>query len=676
MSKNEYRVMDVDFSNGIRSEIINDNFNKLEESMDRERVRIGGYGIVEGFELSVNENDPLTIEIGEGRIVNKDGVEISLERQTKKLHDVDIHEVELLTDDVALTVNEDGQIFLPYVPYSEEKMGHFDTDFYNRNYPTEELVITKAGNPSEIIQAVRIDKNVITINALKYANQKVCVKFKHAMNRVDTLLINEKGNIEVAKGTDSDSPSKVDMSKYEGYFLLGLAKVIIDDNVYVELYKDGREYRKVYVDKDNVLYLNGKIYEDKFIYFEEPQNPAENDLWYDSEENKLKVWKFFKGIERWIPVNEVEFMPRTETKIYCPKKFVEEFLEAHPEGLPEIYSDKYPEDKQTFIFGEDEINMRYIPNMNQLEIIIDNAPLMTDQYQEIIEGEGIYEVGIGFRLNKPLDKATPVEVRVNHVAQSAPMQRVFQRTAVFSNESYFVHSSSNTEQIYETEETYIIGESQLEVYIDGQRAIKGYEFEELVGDASASPQDKGKPSKRFKILKTLSPGQFVSYKISKNIYSYDHVNDLINHVDQRSIDTMNSVNEIRSDLNQLEYNFSKKVEEIDSQIVNLALEVGKDQYLRKNEEIPEKNIPQSIKDGLIIGSFTETHPADSVITIENVKLTDFILAFYVSPNINRVMLKDIDYTLQQEDENILMILNNDLVDSSSNVYITGIKFGR
>lgn len=36
------------------------------------------------------------------------------------------------------------------------------------------------------------------------------------------------------------------------------------------------------------------------------------------------------------------------------------------------------------MFDEDETNLFYVPDTSSLEIIIDNAPLMSDQFEEII----------------------------------------------------------------------------------------------------------------------------------------------------------------------------------------------------------------------------------------------------------------------------------------------------
>ena len=47
-----YELNTLDFSLGIRAGEINDNFDLLRYWIEAERLRVGGWGIVEGFELS------------------------------------------------------------------------------------------------------------------------------------------------------------------------------------------------------------------------------------------------------------------------------------------------------------------------------------------------------------------------------------------------------------------------------------------------------------------------------------------------------------------------------------------------------------------------------------------------------------------------------------------------
>ena len=50
----------IDFSDGIRPEEIQENFEKLEDQISRERLGVGGSGIAYGLDISFNVDDTET----------------------------------------------------------------------------------------------------------------------------------------------------------------------------------------------------------------------------------------------------------------------------------------------------------------------------------------------------------------------------------------------------------------------------------------------------------------------------------------------------------------------------------------------------------------------------------------------------------------------------------------
>ena len=66
------KLNELDFSPGIRASDINENFELLKRWIEEERLRVSGWGIVEGFEFSKNL-DNFTVSVGEGILINKNG---------------------------------------------------------------------------------------------------------------------------------------------------------------------------------------------------------------------------------------------------------------------------------------------------------------------------------------------------------------------------------------------------------------------------------------------------------------------------------------------------------------------------------------------------------------------------------------------------------------------------
>ena len=71
----------LDFVSGIKAEKINDNFNVVDTWIKNERRRIGGYGLVEGFQLSTDINN-FTTTIGKGVFINNLGEEKEIPEKT------------------------------------------------------------------------------------------------------------------------------------------------------------------------------------------------------------------------------------------------------------------------------------------------------------------------------------------------------------------------------------------------------------------------------------------------------------------------------------------------------------------------------------------------------------------------------------------------------------------
>lgn len=661
MEKMSNKIKRINFEQGIRANDIQYNFDVLDDQLKRERARIGGYGIVEGFEMEVLSSTQ--IKINKGVIINKKGEELLVPEQIAHIADPVFVEHKLSTHEEALTVNAQGEIELPNYPYSDKKKGYIDTNFYQTHYPDieKELLIRDAQNPDVKIRANKIEGKTVTLDANRWAGKKVFVEYLHTKNRIDTILINENGELEIEQGIISSSPSHVNLNRYEDYFVLAVVEVIVGKEVTLKVHEDLRSFRKVYVDKENRLYLNGKLYkETQVIYFEEPENPQINDIWYDAETNKLMIWKDKDGTLGWVVINEEKHVPVKEVKIISPEEF--------------------PEDNQTFIFGKEDINMRFIPGHNQLEIIIDNAPLMADQYEEIVDDEidDYVNKGIGFKLKDPLDRATYIEVRVLHTVHASPIRRTFQRTATFVHESFILHSELNTEQIYETEIPYIIGEKQLEVYLNGVRMERTLDFDEIMNDGSAPTKEElGKSTKKFRLLREVRPGDKISYRITKNVYSYDHLEGWVDEIEEKADQALEEIDEIREDIKNMDESIQSKFKTIDNNIIEMAKELAKnDQFIKKTDKLNMQNMPDEVTNNLFGSSFAKVFPAESVTLLEDLKETDFVLVFYMTENESRVLLKDIDYVLKEERGNLLLVLNSPLVESTSSIYVTGIKFGR
>lgn len=650
----------IDFSTGIHADEIENNFRVLEDREHRDKLRTIGYGIVEGFHMEMIDKEML--QISGGFFVNKKGEEVYVGSTAIRIDPPEPIKRSMFETKDALLVGYEGEITIPERPYSPSRMAHFNTDSYQDSYRKKEseIVIMNAANPSELIQAVRVDGKILTLDANTRRGQEVYVDYHYATGRVDLILLSPEGEIYIRKGIPSDAPSHSDTVQYADGLIIGLVESRVDGERIISLHYDYRTYTKVFVNEDGILHLNGKKFEEvKMIHFEEPVLPEEHDVWYDESSNKLMIWKNHNGDFGWTVVNESASVPVRQVKIFTPEEF--------------------PEDGRTFLFSEKDLPMRFIPEHNQVEVIIDNSPLMSDQFDEVIElGTGEYvNAGIGVRLKDSLDKATYVEVRVHHSVQNTSLRRTFQRTAVFAQEGFVYHSAANTSKEFATEAPYVIGEHQLQVYVEGKKLQEGLDYDEILTPGGApGSANRGKSSSTFKIRTALAAGNRVSYRIEKNIYSYDNLDGWVDEIEMKADQALDEIDDTNERIDILAENTRRDIQTVSGNIVTLSEKVGNmSNYYEKTEQIEVSSLPEVSKEGTKRSLINIKASAGGVVTVEDASTDDYIAVHYISERMNRILIRNEDYAVHSSGGNLTVVLSSNLNDSAATVYVSGIRFG-
>lgn len=648
----------LDFTKSIRSSEINHNFSVVKGWMERERLRVGGWGVVEGFEFSYPNND-FVVHVGEGIFINKKGEEVFIDA-AQILCDEPAYET--ITE--TLQVSDDGKITLKYSPYSPTGLGliYYSPPEYSVKPSNDELTILDTTDMSTKIAPVSVVDNVITVSALDWSGRTVKVTYRYCDDRIDAILINNDGIYHKEIGINSTNPSKANLDLTDMY-IIGFAHWIIGRTISVEFIVDGRTYRKVYVNQNNVLYLNGKVYtEPKWIYFVEPEEPEENDVYYDKDNNTLMI--YVNG--EWIVMND--------------------FTTSLLRSLKMWTADENPEDLQTFMFSDDEMDLRYVPNKNCLEIVIDQQVLMADQYTEIVQ-EGSKEYlasGIGFKLNEPLDRATVVQCTINHNVKNGPLTNVFQRAAIFTYENNFVYAESNTEKLFETELSYTTNTSQLEVFVNGLRLTKDVGFRELKPDGQTKPNSTDSLSSTyFKVLSDLSAGDTVTYKISRYVWSYDQLNLMMEEIENKADTALSIANTNTTSIKNIDKNIQDLKNDFNQQLVSITAQINAmSQYRLKSEKITESDLADAVKKKLLNSFETTSFGSTETITgdakINNITSDDIVYVNYVNGSTSMRLIEgeNADYVITYgDDDSASIILRADLISDTATIIVDVIRFG-
>lgn len=418
------------------------------------------------------------------------------------------------------------------------------------------------------------------------------------------------------------------------------------------------------------------------------------------------------GYQEWVSINDSSYIPIEERLMWTP-----EIIEN------EIIDKKH--NKQLFLFhATKEQNMRYTPGKNCLEILINQIPLHKDQYREItlydaLAGSNASDIlsklvkyygyeedidinslseeyenfGIGFELDAPLDKNSYVEVRVTQHVNATSVAKRFQRTATFVEEENTVYreyiaqedgSVTKNTQVFNTASKFKYGENQLEVYVNGKRLASKIEFVEI----PESSDLKGSNCSSFEVVPSalrLLNNDVVSYKVTSNVYSYDHVEALLKDFDTEIEDCKQVVSEAQKVVTETNADVEKKITIVDQQITSLREITNnmEDHYVGKEEVINKKNIDSEIVNGVMNNNFYETIlvTAEREYDISDIcSVKDFTLLFNTNDSNGNKILKrgndgNSDYSIDRDGDRTMLRLLSTSIAEGHILYLTGIRFG-
>ncbi len=289
----------IDFSEGIRPEEIQENFEMLQQQINRERLGVGGYGIASGFDITpIVDSNKFAIQISSASIIDEEGAELFI-----PACEIDIEPPELYTALEHRTINYNNTISLNQIPYATSR--RMPAEYLTNKDPrVSGIYINYPANnygTDDYIRVSDIKGTVLTVTGA--ISKEVVVRYNYTADRIDTVYLKEDNTVAVIRGTTSTTPSKPYMPN-DGKLLIAYLMIehqYVDENitipsanVYVK--EDMRSLRNLYTDEENNLYICGTPFDDlQIVHMKEPRNPTPNTLWLNTEENTLYYWKSTDG---------------------------------------------------------------------------------------------------------------------------------------------------------------------------------------------------------------------------------------------------------------------------------------------------------------------------------------------------------------------------------------------
>lgn len=453
---------------------------------------------------------------------------------------------------------------------------------------------------------------------------------------------------------------------------------------------------------------------------------------------------------RWVPINKESYVRTKEHKVYgvdasWPEGNYWTSYQASRLGKDE---EGYPYKYSYFIFDANtDRNMLFSPANNEVDVMINQMPLHKDQYSEIMLDmldmlppevkraiSDIYgwddstihrmnelydDVGIGVMLNNPLDSIYNeglfnehnqmineselyVEIIVNRACSAVNNKRKLQRVATFIDEDSFVVDNTFNTIVDLKDKYYRYNENQLDIYINGVRLtkevdyIEGTDLDDNLDDEANMLRYRGAISKQFKIIRPLNIGDVVSYKITSNFYSYDHINSLLDKIetDQEAcnakVETLyNSTMKLHDDTNSIIKDIQNQVSKyVDNKNDALNTYLTRESIISEDQLAADvvKRIPQSLDHIYHVITF-ESYSDIGFDLTNYIREEDFILIWWrdtANNNIDRMLLPDENYFIETDISNtgtvtVYLKLTEDTlsnIKTGDKLIIRGIKFGR
>ena len=262
-------------------------------------------------------------------------------------------------------------------------------------------------------------------------------------------------------------------------------------------------------------------------------------------------------------------------------------------------------------------------------------------------------------------------------------------------------------QIIDIEDGYYrYDENQLEVFINGIKKRKDVDFIEGtdVSDQDdineygeiqeLAPRRKGVKTKQFTLV-NATVGAELTYKITSTIYSYDHINQLIDELDHNAKTAVVKVEELYDKTveiqNQVDDSVNELIGEIE-EIKNISQDLdGK--YMKKDEIVTMSQMPPTVISNLPqsldhISSVITFNAGKKEYSIKSqVREYDFVIAIKrdVSNQLDKFLIRNVDYsiydTINSENnyEDTIFSISESaatLMNTGDIIILTGIKFGK
>ena len=178
----------------------------------------------------------------------------------------------------------------------------------------------------------------------------------------------------------------------------------------------------------------------------------------------------------------------------------------------------------------------------------------------------------------------------------------------------------------------------------------------------------------------MDNGDKVTWRVTSNVYSYDHVKELLSGYQDQISSLSNNISKTNEIIQEMNTKVDKYTEEIKDQIdiITNIKDNFDSKYLAKDVKIGKDNLNIDLYKGIkmnnINANFTITALNQKIDITNTCSIDDFVILYNTSSN--KLLCRDIDYTITTEDTSVFLNILTANVAINNLLYLTGIRFNR
>ena len=204
------------------------------------------------------------------------------------------------------------------------------------------------------------------------------------------------------------------------------------------------------------------------------------------------------------------------------------------------------------------------------------------------------------------------------------------------------------------------------------------DFDEMVDEETlAAQEDKEDTTIYFKIEKQLSPGDEITYKISRYVWSYNQLATLLQSLEESTQKAVLGNQQVMTAMENVEKSIDDKIANVQVELAQIQEALGSlDNYRKKRDVIKLSDLSRDLRATLFKNTESFIYNATVSKVIDDFSKNDYIILFVSNAEESHVLSRPEEYSIIYNNDGSAKIeLKNTLISAANTIMGSVIRFG-